>query len=419
MNLSLFIMLVRRSSFSLFLVRWSYRGLALIGLLLAAATLLGACQSKSEPATTQAPVAASPDSTASAGGQNVLSISPTQYQGAGITTGGFTHQNMTSDIAANGLIDVPPQSYASISAVMGGYVQQVKVLPGQFVAKGAVVATLRHPDYLKLQQEYLQARARLQFLQQELDRQKELDAEDVGSKRRLQQAQADYQTEQATERALAGQLRLIGLTPERLRATSLTPSVTLTSPIGGYVKAVNINPGQFVNPQDVLVEVVDRTHLHLELKVFEKDIAQVRPGQTVLFKLANSPTDQQQRASIYLVGKAFDNDAHTVTVHAHLEDETAAALLPGQYVAARIQTAGARQRTLPEDAVIQAGDVSYVYARVGASPDGYQFRRYKVKAGPVQHGDVAITPLDSLPDSTQLVQRGAYFLEAEYTKGQE
>ena len=421
MRFSLFALPVQRALFSFLLVRLSGRSVSAMALLLAAGAL-PACQSRSEPVSAAAPAGAvvpAKDSAALAGAAPELTISPAQYQAAGITLGGFTHQNMTSDVPANGVIDVPPQSYASISAVMGGYVQQVKVLPGQFVAKGAVVAVLRHPDYLKLQQEYLQARARLQFLQQELTRQQELDAEDVGAKRRLQQAQADYQTEQATERALAGQLRLIGLVPERLRAVSLTPSVTLTSPIGGYVKVVNINPGQFVNPQDVLVEVVDRSDLHLQLKVFEKDIAQVHPGQTVLFKLANSRADQQQRAKVYLVGKAFDNDAHTVTVHAHLQEEAASALLPGQYVAARIQTAGARQRTLPEDAVIQAGDVSYVYARVRPATDGYHFRRYKVKAGPLHYGDVPITPLDSLPDSTQVVRRGAYFLEGEYTKGQE
>jgi cobalt-zinc-cadmium efflux system membrane fusion protein len=324
---------------------------------------------------------------------------------------------MTSEVVANGVLDVPPQHQVSISAVMGGYVQQVKVLPGQFVAKGAVVAVLRHPDYLKLQQEYLQARARLRFLGQELERQQELDAEDVGSKRRLQQAQAEQQTELATERSLAGQLRLLGLVPERLRAAALTPSVALTTPIGGYVKAVSINPGQFVNPQDVLVEVVDRTGLHLELKVFEKDIAQVRPGQRVLFTIPNSRLDQAQQARVFLVGQAFDTDARTVSVHAHLEP-TEVTLLPGQYVSARIQTAGARARTLPEEAVIQAGELSYIFAREGTARTGYHFRRYKVKASQPQHGDVAVTPLEPLPDTTQLVRRGAYFLQAAFTQGQ-
>ncbi len=398
-------------------LRWSASRYLLYAALLLTAGTFSACQTKGEPATAPTDAPKSELKPVPATTQE-LTISPAQYAAAGITTGGFTQQNMTTDVLANGVLDVPPQSQVSISAVMGGYVQQVKVLPGQFVAKGAVVAVLRHPDYLKLQQEYLQARARLTFLRQELARQQELDAEDVGAKRRLQQAQSEFATEQATERALAGQLHLLGLAPERLRATSLTPSVALTTPIGGYVKAVSINPGQFVNPQDVLVEVVDRTGLHLELKVFEKDIAQVHKGQRVLFKIPNSRLDRELEARVILVGQAFDNDARTVSVHAHLEQKSAF-LLPGQYVAARIQTEGAREQTLPEEAVIQAGELSYIFAREGTARTGYRFRRYKVKTGSIQHGDVAIMPLETLPDTTQLVRRGAYFLQAEFTKGQQ
>ncbi|MFC7667594.1 efflux RND transporter periplasmic adaptor subunit [Hymenobacter humi] len=202
-----------------------------------------------------------------------------------------------------------------------------------------------------------------------------------------------------------------------MRPSSLTPSVALTTPISGYVKSVSINPGQFVNPQDVLVEVVDRTGLHLELKVFEKDIARVQKGQRVLFKIPNSGVAQEQEAEVFLVGQAFDDDARTVRVHAHLHKPSG--MLPGQYVAAHIQTAGARHRTLPEEAVIQAGEVSYIFARQGRGASGYRFRRYKVQTGPAQDGDVTITPLEALPDTTQLVRRGAYFLEAELSKGQD
>ncbi len=357
-----------------------------------------------------APVAGAPD---------VVSISPAQYSAAGIEIGGFTRQNMTTNVVANGTIDVPPQNQASVSAVLGGYVQTVQVLPGQHVNKGQAIAVLRHPDYLKLQQEYLQSQARVRFLTQELARQRTLDAEDVGARRKLEQAQADYATEQATVHSLAGQLQLLGLNPLRISAAHLTPSVTLVSPIAGFVKAVNINPGQYVSPQIVLAEIVDRSDLHLELKVFEKDIARVHKGQHILFKVPASTVPQEYGAQVFLVGKAFSDDAHTVSVHAHLDADNEA-LLPGQYVAAQIQTASHQQTTLPDAAVIQGEGYSYIFARQPAKNGaGYQFRRYKVKAGPVQNGDRAIEPLDVLPDTAQLVRQGAYFLEAELTKGQQ
>ncbi|TGE27678.1 efflux RND transporter periplasmic adaptor subunit [Hymenobacter metallicola] len=374
---------------------------------------LSSCQSGSQAENRATPAAETPAAPAS---PDEVSISAAQLAAAGIELGGFTHKNMTTNVLANGVVDVPPQNRVSISPVMGGYVQRVDVLPGQQVKKGEVVAILRHPDYLKLQQEYLQARARLTFLSQELQRQQTLDAEDVGAKRKLQQAQADYATEQATERALAGQLRLLGLVPERLKASSLTPNVALTTPLSGFVKAVNINPGQYANPQDVLIEILNHADLHLELKVFEKDIARLRKDQKILFKVPSSSVPQEFSAHIYLIGQDFDGEARTVNVHAHLDDNKAP-VLPGQYVAAQIQTGGARQPTLPEEAVIQAGELSYVFARVGKT--GNHFRRYRVQTGSVQNGDVAIRPLDELPDTLQLVRRGAYFLEAELSKGQQ
>jgi len=373
----------------------------------------------SSPDSKAAPPEAGKAPATTAADPNQVQLSAAQQHAANIETGGFQWQNMTTEVQANGSIEVPPQNRVSISAMLGGYVQTVNVLPGQNIKAGAVVAVLRHPDYLKLQQDYLQSRARVRFLSEELQRQQVLDAEDVGAKRKLQQARADYASEQAAERSLAAQVRLLGLSVEKLNTGHIASSVALTTPISGNVKAVNINPGQYVNPQDVLVEIVNRDDLHLELKVFEKDVAKVRVGQPILFMVQNRGTNEQFKARVFLVGKAFDDDARTVRVHAHLEPERSD-LLPGQFVAARIQTAGARQRTLPEDALVQAGGFSYAFVRTQQADNGRAtFRRIKVRTGPAIDGDVAVTPLEPIADTTQLVRRGAYFISAEMGKGQE
>ena len=377
------------------------------------AALLAGCGSKPD-ASADAEVKAA----AAPANPDQVTIGPAQEKAAGITLGTFERQNMSTEVQANGSVEVPPQNRVSITAIMGGYVQTVAVLPGQRVAAGATVATLRAPEYLTLQQQYLQSKAKLRFLTEDLERQRILDVEDVGAKRKLQLARADHATEQATLRATAAQLRLLGISVARLDATGqIVPSVALTTPIAGYVKAVNINPGQYVNPQDVLVEVLNRDDLHLELKVFEKDVVQVKPGQKIFFKIQNANRSEELAARVFLVGKAFDDEARTVRVHAHLEPERRD-LLPGQFVAARIQTAGARVRTLPEAAIIQAGDLSYIFRRVGQDSGRSVFRRVKVRAGQPQHGDVAVTILDPLPDTTRLVRAGAYFLDAELRKGE-
>ena len=387
-------------------------------LLFAATGLLAGCKGSASTKAEEAKVPAKP---AAATNPDQITISKAQMQAAGIALGSFTRQNMASEVLANGAIEVPPQNMVTISAVLGGYVQAVQVLPGQFVKKGAIVAVLRHPDYLKLQQDYLQSRARSQFLAQDLKRQHVLDVEDVGAKRKLQQAQAEFQTEQAAQRSLAAQLAQLNISASRLATNGqIQPTINLITPLSGYVKTVNINPGQYVSPQNVLVEIVDRSDLHLQLKVFERDIARVQIGQPILFSVPSRGTAAGEvlRARVFLVGKAFDNDARTVAVHAHLEGNDGDNLLPGQYVAARIQTAGARVRTLPEEAIIQAGELSYAYVQTAATDSNATFRRFKVRPGASAHHDVAVIPLEPIPDSTRLVRRGAYFLDAERGKGQ-
>ena len=126
---------------------------------------------------------------------------------------------------------------------------------------------------------------------------------------------------------------------------------------------------------------------------------------------------------MFLVGKAFDDNGRTVSVHAHLHDtgpEAAAnaTLLPGQYVSARILTGRTPQRTLPEDALVPGGEVSYAYYQIKADAKGSTYRRFSLRPGATDQGQVAIKPLDKLPDTTQLVVKGAYFIDAERSKGQ-
>ena len=60
-------------------------------------------------------------------------------------------------------------------------------------------------------------------------------------------------------------------------------------------------------PQDVLVEIVDRSDLHLELKVFERDIARVKVGQRILFKIPSrgSNDSDQLREICALRSRSF------------------------------------------------------------------------------------------------------------------
>ncbi len=113
----------------------------------------------------------------------------------------------------------------------------------------------------------------------------------------------------------------------------------------------------------------------------------------------------------------------TVSVLAHLPDTgpdaaRVATLLPGQYVSARIITGRTPQRTLSEGAIVPGGEVSYAYYQVKADAKGSTYHRFSLRPGATDQGQVAVRLLDKLTDTTRLVVKGAYFLDAERSKGE-
>jgi len=72
---------------------------------------------------------------------------------------------------------------------------------------------------------------------------------------------------------------LININPRNLTENSISRSITLTAPFNGFVSKVNVNIGKYVNPTDVLFELVDPSEILLNLMVFEKDLTKLAIGQ--------------------------------------------------------------------------------------------------------------------------------------------
>ncbi|MEZ0608507.1 efflux RND transporter periplasmic adaptor subunit [Fibrella sp. WM1] len=345
----------------------------------------------------------------------VITISEAQFRETGIKLGGPDTLSMGETIQATGKLEAPPDQWASVHAIMGGFVRSAHLVEGDFVHKGQVLAVLEHPDYVKLQQEYLQALAKHSFERQELDRQTELSREAVGARRNLQQSTADFETTKALLASLEAQLAQLHIPLETLRKGTITRTIALRAPISGYVDKVNIRLGQFVNHTDELVEIVGRERLYLELRVFENDIQKVKEGQVVQFTIPQQQTGTL-RASVYRVGQAFDPQTKTVLVHANLLANNGARLLAGSYIRATVLVNPRRVATLPEEALVKEGNRSFVYVRQRTdTASAYQFKLIPVQTGISQHNQVEVR-LPAGVDAADIVREGAYFISGERAK---
>lgn len=340
----------------------------------------------------------------------IAELTPAQYATVGIKTGKIGQQQISSNIRANGKLDVPPQSMITIAAPFGAFVKNTDLLQGTLVRKGQVVVSLQHPDLIQLQQDYLESKGQQEYLLAEYERQEALAEENVNARKVFQQAKANYLSNTARIKGLQEKLKLMNVNMKELDAGNIQSTIHLYSPIDGYVTAVNTNIGAYVNPSDKLFEIVNTEHLHAELTVFEKDIPKLKLEQRVRFTLANETA--QRTAKVHLIGRAISNE-RTVQVHCHLDNEDRE-LLPGMYLTAWIETGNAMVNALPDEAIIQFEGKPCIFIARGreAGEEGnYLYEMITIEKGNSELGYTeVITPPGFDIKGADVVVKGAFAL---------
>ncbi len=347
---------------------------------------------------------------------NTVELTDAQYQVAAIETGNIESRTLSGTIQANGLLDVPPQSKVTVSAPMGGFVKETELLQGSYVKKGQVIAVMQNTDYIQLQQEYIENSSQLEFLKTEYERQQQLSKENVNSQKSLQQAKANYTVTKAKTDGLKAKLQMLNINVSSLENGSIQNTINLYSPIDGYVTKVKVNIGVFVNPSDIMFEIVNTEHLHAELTVFEKDVPRLRIGQKVLFTLANETSHRS--ATVYLIGREINAD-RTVQIHCHLDKEDKE-LLPGMYLKAIVETDNANVSALPDEAIVSYEGKKYIFTVADEQhPGTHHFNMIEVQTGAVELGYSEVILPQTVTLQAKIVSKGAYNLLAKMKNSEE
>lgn len=328
-------------------------------------------------------------------------------------------RNIGSYIEANGQLEVSPQNEASVTAIIGSNVTSIEVIEGDKVKKGQVLAYLTHPDLIELQSSYISTWSELQYAEQEYVRQENLFAADVNSAKNFQKAQSEFFALKGTVAGYETQLKILGLNVQRVQGGEISEQVAVTTPIDGYVRMVEIKTGQYVEPQTDMFEIVNNDHVHVDLMVFEKDIYQVQEGQSVTFTVESIP-DQELSATIYSVGKAFEQDPKALHLHAEIENKSGL-LIPGMYVKGRIMTGERYVNALPNEAIVNEQGEHFVFIANQDEENGelvWVFTPLKVRTGTSDNGWTEIRLLDGLGPETKFAWNNAYYLMADLKKGE-
>lgn len=334
--------------------------------------------------------------------EDLVILTDAQLKNAGIEEMEISDQQISVMLKMNGKIDVPPQNLISISAPLGGYLKQTDLVTGKKVAKGQVLAILENPQFIQLQQDYLTAKSKYNFANLDYIRQRDLNQAQASSDKVMQAAKSEMENQQVLMNTIAQQLRMVHIDPNQISSTNIVNHVAVYSPINGYVSRVNVNIGKYLNPTDVLFELINPSNIHLSIKVLEKDLEKLKVGQDLV---AYSNLDPQTRypAKIQLLGAIIDENG-LADVQCQFTQKNLN-LVPGTYMNIEIASQTAFSKALPEESIVDYKGQNFVFVHEGKNT----YRMVAVSLGESDKGFVQVLNAQDFSQK-KVVSKNAYTL---------
>lgn len=317
-----------------------------------------------------------------AGEEAGVAIDPALTQNLGARLATVERGTLGQTVSATGVIDFNERQVAVVQSRSGGYVERTyRRAPGDVIRSGAPIADIYIPEWASAQSEFLA-----------LTRTGEPELIAAGRNR----------------------MRLAGMPPGLIsdveRSGRPRPIHTVTAPIGGVVRELQVRRGMTVSQGQTLAEINGLSPVWLNVAVPESQAGLVRVGQSVNAIVPAYPGETFS-GRVTAVLPETDAESRTLEVRVELPNGNVR-LRPGMYANAEIFAGGQRQALLvPSEAVIRTGRRNLVML---ALPGG-RYQPAEVRVGREANGRTEI--LAGLREGERVVASGQFLLESEASLG--
>jgi len=315
-----------------------------------------------------------------------VEISSDRTQLMGMRTAPVTRQRLAPQLRTIGFVSANESSVAIITTRFTGWVEELRVAQsGQRVEKGQVLATVYSPDLVSLQQVFLNA---LKWSET--------------------QGAASGSSTGGVQNDARKRLELLGIAREDLdelaKRGQVLNTMPIRSPVAGYVAKKAALAGLYVQPGTELFQIADLSTVWVVADVYEHDMSRIQVGQRARLLLAAYP-GEAFTGHVQFIYPAVNPESRTLQARMQFRNP-GLKLRPGMYGDVVIELASAEGLSVPTDAVVDTGELQYVFlardrgrfeprvVRLGARGDG----RVQILDG-LADGDVVVTTANFLVDS--------------------
>jgi cobalt-zinc-cadmium efflux system membrane fusion protein len=347
-----------------------------------------------------------------------LHLTKEQMETIGLEFGDFTSMKVNSFVKSTGTLGIPPNAYSSVTPKAPGIIKgNKKYVEGNFIKKGETIGFIENQDFILKQQEYLEAKAQLTLKKLNLERQINLMKSNAGVTKNMETAKAEFDIANAKANGLSKQLSYLGISTSYLTVDNIKQQIPIYAPMSGYITTINMHKGMYAESTKSLMEIISDKHLHLELDVFEKDIAIVKKGQKISYSVP-ALGSKIYEGEVSIIGKEFDTKSKTVRVHGHLEG-VKPQFLKDLFINAKIWLNDNTSDALPEKAIIKDGANSLIFVgKDNPKSKETNFTEIRVITGATNNGYIAVKLLDEIPKGMKIVTKGAYYVYAQSMAGE-
>ncbi len=314
-----------------------------------------------------------------------------EINAAGVRLATVSSVRLKTSIESVGRVEQPEAQLATIPARVGGRIDKLYVqFTGENVRRGQAVAEIYSPEVVSSAEEYrlaLQNRERIRG-SSEKDAVQNSDDLVAASRRRLE---------------------LWGISQKQIdsaAAGSAALNVTIYAPAGGTVVERKVTRGQYVNAGDALFTVADLSTVWVKADVYEFQVPQIGPGQTVEIRSDALP-DKVLRGRVDFIEPEASPQTRTIPVHVHVPNP-AMRLRPGMYIRAKFLSPAERETlVVPRSALLDTGTRKLVYVAKG---EGI-FEAREIQAG--NPSEELYPVFEGLKAGEQVVTNGNFLVDSQ------
>ncbi len=321
-----------------------------------------------------------------------ITVDPAKQQLIGLRIAEATYQPMEKTIRTVGRIEYDERKVKQVNTKIEGWIERLYVdFTGKLVKKGDPLFTIYSPELLSTQEEYLLA---LQAKKQ------------IGSSPFSRVAAAGNSLLEAARRRLL----LWDITSEQIaeleRSGTPTKTLTIVSPIDGFVIDKMAFEGMRVEPSRVLYKIADLSTVWLYADIYEYELPLVKVGEQATARLSYYPGQIFRGRVIYLY-PYLDSKTRTAKVRLELPNTSAWKLKPGMFADVELKVALGRRLAVPQEAILDSGMRQIVFVDKG---EGH-FEPKEVTLG--LRVDDRQEVLSGLTPGTRVVASANFFLDSE------